>query len=211
MHEKSTIEKVSGSLVASGAANALAVAGAAFSPWAAFAPYLLQTLASRRQSERVEQMLGQLARDISALRVDMDNITDDQYKLVGECIVTTFSTVNTKKLEYIRSAVLNSLTTPTLSLDTGDALGRVVRDISAAEAAFLLTAFQFRAIVIAAGQVPTVDTRFISPGSPEELLVGGLIRLGLLYNRSSMKYEWSPLTAKFIALISPQTQPNNLT
>ena len=203
MNDKSALEKITGSVPVGIAANALAVAGAAFTPWAAFAPFLVQTLASGRQSARVESMLAQLVVEVSALKIDLQDISDDQHKLVGECIVSTFSTVDNLKLQYIRSAVLNALTNPTIPHGNADALGRLVRDISAAEAAFVMTAFKFRGVVIAAGNVSTAERLFVTPDSPEELLIGGLIRLGLLYSRSSMMYEWSPLTAKFIALIAP--------
>lgn len=207
MNNKTLIEELTGSLPASLGANALAVAGATFTPWAAFAPYLLQTLASRRQSERVEKMLSDLAKAVSDLGINMQAISDDQYKLAGECVVAALSTIDQAKLDYIQSAVLGTLRKPEVSLSNSDALARLIRDISAAEVVFLLTAFQYEGISIDAEQQSMPGRLFVQPNSPEELLIGGLIRLGLLYTRSAtydaMMYEWSPLTAKFIALVTP--------
>ena len=106
-------------------------------------------------------------------------------------------------------SVVNTLTDPTIPHGTSDALGRLVRDVSAAEVVFLIDAFRFSGISIDAELVAQEGQLIVKPNSPEELLVGGLIRLGLLYARSttwdSMMYEWSPLTAKFILLVSAKS------
>ena len=211
MSEKSMLEKVTGSLPASAGASALAVVGATFTPWAAFAPFLLQTLASRKQSERVEQMFAGLTAEVERLRIEVRDISDDQYKLAGECVVSAFSTVEVAKLEYIRIGVMNALTEPSISRGTADALGRLVRDISTAEAAFLVENFRFTGVTIDAEHSSQDGRLFVKPNTQEEILVGGLIRLGVLYARftnwDSMMYEWSPLTAKFIALITQHDRP----
>ena len=212
MHNKTFIEKAASSMPASIAANAVSAFGSPFTPWAAFAPFLLQTMASKRQSERVEKMLTELAQAVSELQIDMHTISDDQYKLAGECVVAAFSTVDQRKLDHIRNVVLHTLLKPELSLDNSDALGRLIRDISAAEVVFLLDAFRYEGVSIDAELTPIAGRLMVKPNSPDELHIGGLIRLGLLYSRStnwdSMMYEWSPLTAKFIALISsPNESP----
>ena len=205
MTEKSMLETVAASLPTTVTANLVAVFGSAFCPFAALLPCLTDSLASQRQSQRVDETLRAVERDVAALRVDLRNITDDQYKLTGECIVAALSTIDQQKLAFLRTAAVNALANPDLSLGFSDALARLIRDISAAEATFVLENFKYQGVSIDK-ELPTLAGHLmVRTDSIEEIIVGGLIRVGLLYARGtswdSQMYEWSPLTAKLIALI----------
>ncbi|MDO8439701.1 MAG: hypothetical protein Q7S97_00575 [Polaromonas sp.] len=58
--ESAGIEVVSSNVGTKIAANAIAVFGATITPLAAFVPFLVDALASGRQSQRLEQMFSEL-------------------------------------------------------------------------------------------------------------------------------------------------------
>ena len=209
MIEKSLLESAAGSLPVAATANFIAVVGSIYCPFASLLPFLATTLATQRQSERVDSMLLQLSQAVEALQLDASKITDDQHKFAGECVVAALSTVSQEKLEYLQSAAVRALAEPEISAGISDALARLVRDISAEEWKFALQNFEFRGITIDKTLEAPTGTLMVRPDSHEEFLVGGLIRLGLLYTRAmtwdAQMYEWSPLTAKLIALVGSPT------
>ena len=58
MTEPSIIEKIASNLLVQGAATTVGILGANITPLAAFVPFLVDSLASGRQSKRLEAMLG---------------------------------------------------------------------------------------------------------------------------------------------------------
>jgi hypothetical protein len=67
------------------------------------------------------------------------DLTDSQYKLINETILALLSTTNPEKLVFLRNAVSNSLTATDLKSHEAIYLARIIRDISAEEAAFLIS------------------------------------------------------------------------
>ncbi|MCY0914039.1 hypothetical protein [Massilia antarctica] len=213
MNKKSALEKVTGHAATSALTNVAAVLApvvlTGVTPLVALLPFLVNTLAANRQTARLEECIKSLSEDVARLGVDTTKLSDDQFKLAGECSVALFSTISTVKLDYLKRAVLNAMASPAISSGVSDALGRLVRDISAVETDFVIKAFEYKSVNIDGTIVQTerTDTLVVRPDSTEDMLVGGLIRLGLLYSKGTSwdatMYEWSPLTAKFIALVSP--------
>lgn len=109
MIEPSAVEKTASNLMVKGAANAVAVFGATLTPLAAFVPFLVDTLASGRQSQRVEGMLRELNELLKAHSEKLKDITDDQYKLVNEAIAAAFYTIDRDKLEVLKRAAANAI------------------------------------------------------------------------------------------------------
>jgi hypothetical protein len=144
----------------------------------------------------------------------LKDLTDDQYKVVNEAISAAFYTINEDKLDYLKRAAKNAFLKPGAVEGLSDPLSRVVRDLSAAEAKFISTNFGFELIMLFAkqgGSVPpgsevtAAKLLQIEAGSADEVIVSGLIGLGLLYAKTprfgSVMYEWSPLVAKVMVLL----------
>ena len=211
MPTKSQLESIAGNLATKTAANAFAVFGATVTPLAAFVPFLVDSLASRQQAERLEQMLQELNAIVQAHRNEVLSMSDDQYKVVNEAIAAAFYTVDKEKLRHLRSAAKNALLKAELTRGTSDALSRLVRDISASEVQFLLVNFHHSEISLWGESTPpseAVPGHLVLPNSADEFCMSGLINLGLLYPKTSrwdlVAYEWSPLAAKLLALLSDE-------
>jgi len=210
MSTKTAIERVATNFPVSVGANAIAAFGATVTPLAAFVPFLVQSLASSRQAKRVETMLADLDSIIQAHTVQIEALADDQYKLISEAISAAFYTIDVLKLEFLKNAVVVAIERPDIPLAAADSLSRALRDISSDEAAFIVNNFKFVKVVIdseiAMDDPNRSDHLIVRPGTINESIVSGLISLGLLYTKSSswdaQLYEWSPLVAKLIVLLS---------
>lgn len=209
MTDKSAIERIATSLPVNASANAIAAFGATVTPLAAFVPFLVQSLASGRQTARLERMFAELNEIIQEHSDRIRILTDDQYKLISEAIAAAFYTINEQKLELLKDAVKATINSPDVAVSAADALSRVIRDISADEAKFIISNFHHSKVLIdreiAEDDPNRTSQLIIRPGTTEESLVSGLISLGLLYTKSSswdaQMYEWSPLVSKLIVLL----------
>lgn len=206
MNKPSLLEKVASSFPAKGAANAVSVFGATITPLAAFVPFLIETLASGRQAERLETMFRELRALTEANAEKLRDLTDDQYKVVNEAISAAFYTIDQEKIEILKRAATNAFLHPDAVTQVSDSLSRVVRDISSAEVAFVICSFGYEKIVVANETANTQTTLAIKPHSSDEVILSGLVNLGLLYPKKSqwdsVPFEWSPLVAKLIRLLN---------
>ncbi len=203
--EPTMLEKVVSSLPVKGAANTVAVLGATVTPFAAFIPFLVETLASGRQAQRLELMFQELTALMEENTERLKDITDDQYKVVNEAISAAFYTVDQDKIELLKRAASNAFLNPDVVAQLSDPLSRVIRDISTAEAVFVIRNFGYELIVVS-GPPLGANTLVIKPNSTEEIILSGLINLGLLYSKKSrwdvVAFEWSPLVVKLIRLLN---------
>jgi len=206
--KESAVEKVTSNVATKAAANAVALLGATITPLAAFVPFLVDALASGRQGKRLEQMFASLTETIALHSEQIKQISDDQYKVINESISAAFYTVDERKLEILKTAAMNAFMNKDAVSNVADALSRIIRDISASEAAFISQNFSYGLVVIAEESYPEIEglkTLSISPESEEEIILSGLINLGLLYSKKSrwdlMGFEWSPLVVKLLRLL----------
>jgi hypothetical protein len=209
MNEKSKVEKTSSSLPVNVVANAVGIYGATITPLAAFVPFLVQTLASGRQTQRLEKMFNELSAVIESQSERLQELTDDQYKLVSEAISAAFYTVNEEKIRILKNAVITAIKEPDIADSTSDALSRVMRDISVNEARFVINNFHYSMLFIGSETITlskSDDGLVITPGSNEETLISGLIALGLIYSKTpvigAVRFEWSPLVVKVVRLLT---------
>lgn len=206
MTEPTMLEKVISSLPVKGVANTVGILGATVTPFAAFIPFLVDTLASGRQAQRLELMFQELKALMEKNAERLKDLTDDQYKVVNEAISAAFYTVNQDKIELLKRAASNAFLNPDAVAQLSDPLSRVIRDISAAEAVFVVRNFGYELIVVSDGPPSGADTLVIKPNSTEEIILSGLINLGLLYSKKTrwnlVAFEWSPLVAKLIRLLN---------
>lgn len=206
MDEKSALEKAASNLPVNVVANSIGILGATITPLAAFIPFLVQTLASNRQSQRLEKMFGELNAVINSQSEKLKELSDEQYKLINEAISAAFYTIDENKLLLLKNAVVATVKNPDIAVSASEALSRAIRDISFNEARFIVNNYRYSKLFISAEITLGDDTLAIQRGSNEEMLLTGLISLGLAYSPAPsfdiVIYEWSPLVGKLIRLLS---------
>ena len=202
----SLIERVSGSLTAEAALTAIAAVSG--TPLAALLPILGKSLAAERQRQRVESTLVEINDMLQRHKSLIAAITDQQYKFVNEAILALLHTTNQEKMALLSNVVQNGLTCNDLPDQEAVFLSRIVRDISADEANFLLQNFSYHRIWLneIEPDEQEVKTLNIKPATPQGHIVLGLITLGLVttaeptYDDSGL-LRFTPLVAKLIALL----------
>ena len=106
LEKPSALEKVTGNTGTEMAATLLA----AFSgnPVAALLPVLTNALASGRHKQRVEKAVNEIGAVLDEHSDLLRNITDQQYKLINETVLSIFNTVDSDKLEYLKRVTKHS-------------------------------------------------------------------------------------------------------
>lgn len=215
MEDKSKLEKVAGTLATRTASTAIGIIGATATPLAAFVPFLVDTLASGRQTKRLEAAFQMIESTLKAHDELLANLTDDQYKVINEGISSALYTINEEKLNYLVSVITNTVEEPSSCDGVSDHLSRVIRDISADEIVFLLNNINYVGVAVTDDQVNNPDLLQISPGSKEELLLTGLMHLGLVYAKDTtwdfQVYKWSPIVERLVTLLKTHNKLSNLT
>ena len=201
----SPLETVAGSTATEAA---LTVVGAlAGGPIAPLLPVLAKSLASGRQHSRVVAALASIDQTLKDHSSQLAGLTDEQYKLVNETILAVLHTTSEQKLSYLRIAVRNALALNDLLPQESVVLGRVVRDISGEEAAFLLANFEYERVQLAKTSGPHEQRVLtVDPDSRAGLVAVGLISLGLLapaeptFDDSGL-LRFSSIVAKLMVLL----------
>ncbi|MDP1645182.1 MAG: hypothetical protein Q8L71_06715 [Thiobacillus sp.] len=138
----------------------------------------------------------------------LHNLSDSQYKLVNEAILALLHTTSLEKIQYLRRAVRNSLALADVLPQEAVILSRVIRDISADEASFLINNFHFERVQL--WPLSPKDDKdkvlAVSPESPDGLVVSGLVSLGLLSGAGPIiedmgRYTYSSIIAKLLVLL----------
>ena len=179
--ESTGVEKVAGSLVTEAALTVIsAVAGGPIAP---LLPILSKSIAATRQKQRIETELSTVNAILRSHENRIASLSDEQYKVINEAVLALLQTTQAEKLRLLRNSVANALT-----LDIGPArdatiLSRVIRDISAEEARFLLASFHYEGLQPGGHPVGTVYEGKILPVLPNteaSINMSGLLSLGLL-------------------------------
>jgi len=210
MEDKSQLEKVTGNSATKAAGTAVGILGATVTPLAAFVPFLLDTLASGRQAKRLEAAFNEIEQVLNKHESLINEMTDDQYKVINEAISSALYTINEEKLSYLVQIVNNTAQEGSHCQGVSDHLSRVIRDISADEIRFLLRSVQYEGIAVTDHDVENDTLLKIPPGSHDELLMTGLLHLGLAFAKDStwsfQVYKWSPVVRKLVALLESHNQ-----
>jgi hypothetical protein len=178
MEDPTEIEKITGALPT--AITTTLIAAFSGNPVAALLPVLTQTLASGRHRRRVEETLQAISADLEALGSRLRDISDAQFKLINESILATLQTIDDEKLIYLQRAIRNGAVMCDLSLHEATAISRLVRDLSALEAHFVVEHVDVGRFWL--NDVAPVDDKalHIIPQSTQGLVATGLVSLGLL-------------------------------
>ena len=199
------LERAAGSLATEGALTALgAMAGG---PLAALLPVLAKSLAAERQKRRVEAALSEINAVLREHEQALHTVSDAQYKLMNEAILALLHTTAESKMMYLKRAVRNAISMTSVDDQEAVVLSRVVRDMSAEEAAFLLENFSYDRVQVASAEAKhEMKVLNAKPGTPEALVITGLVSLGILeaaeptYDESGL-LRYSSVTAKLIVLL----------
>nr|WP_298146891.1 hypothetical protein [uncultured Pseudomonas sp.] len=148
MEEPTDLEKYSGGLSAGIGATTVAVLGSSITPLAAFVPFLLQSLASRRHSKRIEQALLEINEILRKHSEEIEGLSDPKYKLISESISAVFQSVDEEKIEFLKRAIDNAITSEEITEKNTALISRIIRDISVSEARFLIEKFQYKYMFI---------------------------------------------------------------
>ncbi len=211
----SAIERVSGnSATVIGSATLAAIDGSALT---ALLPVLGTTLASERHRARVESAIAEINQQLAAQGDKLRQMSDAQYKLINETVLTVFHTTCDEKVKYLKTVINNSLNLDDLKLHDATELARLLRDISAAEVDFLIRYFHHENVMIilpsqamlkdSYGNEPHYESvLFLDMHSNEGRVALGLSSLGIVaragervMDNSLLKFM--PITAKLIALL----------
>lgn len=115
--------------------------------------------------------------------VEIRDLTDEQYKIINETVLTLLQTTHSEKLKYLRTVIENATLMQDIQSQEAAILTRVVRDISAEEATFVINNFSFDGFHLMATspeQHFTDNILRINPTSRDALKISGLLSLGLL-------------------------------
>lgn len=206
MKPESALEKVAGNAGTVSAATLLA----AFSgtPLAALIPALSGALASQRHKERLIVAIAEIEGTLRAHESRLKQLTDAQYKIINESVLALFQTIEQKKIEYLKTAIRQALYLDDISALEADALSRILRDISPAEAKFILDNKDSTGVQVGAiPENPQSDVIYVPEQSADILIVSGLISMGLLIPSKAIwgapdRMMFSPICKRIRTMIS---------
>lgn len=199
------LEKVAGHPITEATLTAIAALSAA--PLAALLPILSNTLANERHTARIVAALTDVDTILNEHAEAVRRLSDSQYKLINETVLALLQTTDEGKIEYLKRAIQNTLGQKELKPQVSVLLSRLLRDISAEEAYFMVQNFGYERIVLGAGGNDLDEKMYVVDlASDESLVVRGLITLGLLVAGSpsfgsTNRYAFTPIAGKLIALL----------
>ena len=139
MKPPSKLENLSGSLPTTVSATALAsVLGG---PVAALLPVLTSTLANSRHKQRVEAAIAEIDSKLSSIQTITESLTDAQYKLISEVVITILHTPDDEKVEYLKKVVFEAPLVDALNMHDSTVISRALNNISVGELAFLIECY----------------------------------------------------------------------
>lgn len=179
---------------------------------AAMIPPLVDSLPAQRQKQRVEQWQKNVTADLELLKAQIQQLTDEQYQLINEVVSAASQTVSAEKLSYLRAAVRNTISMKEVTSQDAVLLGRIVRDISAQEANFVIKHFGYQYVHVSNTDRGEPQTLSVSRTSADSLSVVGLEALGVLVFGTGTAdggnlLKFSTITAKLINLLQAEDAP----
>lgn len=186
----------------------------------ALLPVLANIPAFKRYKSRIDNTLVQIEQVLNQHDQQLANLSDAQFKMLNETILTLLQTLEEEKLDYLKFVICNTLECQDLTHHEAALLSRIIRDLSAAEAKFLVNSVDgrepFGEVIIYPGvQAEYVKEKalWLSPQSENTVLATGLINLGLLLPKGSglggsLSYRFSPVTKTLMNLLKSDSSSN---
>ena len=178
------LEKVTGNLLTKSSLAVLTTITG--TPLTALLPILADTLASNRHSERIEDALEKIDLILRMHAQRLNELTDPQYKLLNEVILTVLQTTEEDKIEYLRNVIIFGLDADGLSHTEATQISRVLRDLTVGEIDYMVKN-QSKTIMIGPlnEESTPADMIVVERESKEMVYVSGLMALGLLISAGS--------------------------
>lgn len=181
MKQQSTLEKIGGNL---GVSTGLTFIGAlAGGPVAALLPLLSTSLAATRHAKRIDDAFRDLDSKLELVESSLRDLTDNQYKLIGETILALATSVNIEKIELLKSCILNTIEVTDINDSDITVISRALRDISIKQFRTLVQYRDSEEIVIyELVQTPKENDRrtWLVTGAEDAISIFTLSNLGLL-------------------------------
>lgn len=205
LEKPSLLEKISVSLPAVSTATVLATYVG--TPLAALLPVLSQAIASERHNKRVEKALEEIDLVLTQQEQRLKELSDSQYKLINEVILTVLQTTEQEKIEFLKTAIRNTLNQEQMPISTATLISRILRDITVDELLFLRKYSSISRIIFS-GQPMNNQELLVDVHSTEGGIVSGLISLGLMVPGAATfddvgRYQFSDLVRSVVEIISP--------
>lgn len=206
LKKESAIEKIGGNFATE---SALTLIGAlSGNPICALLPVLSNSLANTRHKQRIEAALFEVNHILTLHESKIRDLTDGQYKLINETILSFLQTTCATKINYLKIVIRNSLNADIIIAEDAAILSRTIRDISADEILFLIKYFSYKQIVFDSDSNSSWpnDVLRLKSGGKEELTCGSLSSLGLLassglHSMGGGYWRFTSLVAKIIVLL----------
>ncbi|MEW6617717.1 MAG: hypothetical protein AB1333_04885 [Patescibacteria group bacterium] len=200
----SVLEKFSGNVVTQITSTGLAAYIG--TPLAALLPVLLGSLANGRHSRRVEKTLKEINEKLVKCEDEIKNLSDSQFKLINETILTILQTTEDEKIIYLKQVIENSIHEDAIPITLATQLSRIIRDISAEEIVFIKHNIKYNKVIFAE-KTDQESCLCVKPNSNERSLAAGLISLGILVPAESTignigVYQFSSLSRKLLNILN---------
>lgn len=132
----SNLEKTTGNLLVTASTTFIAaVSGTAVG---ALLPVLTSTLASNRHSKRIEATIIDINNRLSKIENIDKSLTDAQYKLISELVLTILNTPDEEKISHLKHAVYETPLVDALTMHEATILSRALNAISIGELKLLV-------------------------------------------------------------------------
>jgi hypothetical protein len=204
MKPASSLEKFTSNLpVTTGTTALAAVLGG---PVAALIPVLTSTLANGRHKRRVEAAISEIDSRLSAIENFNDSLTDPQFNLINNIVVTILNTPDDQKIKHLKEAVYNTPLLEALNMHNATVLARALDSISNSELTFLI---ECNGQKIVFNDHQTDGFYNIDRDSHDGECANGLISLGLLVRSPAEgtmsdigAYHFTELANKVLKVVS---------
>ena len=203
LNKPTLIEKASGNVAVQSVLTGIAAITG--NPIPALLPILSNSLASGRYKKRVEKALEDINEILIKHEKILKNITDAQYKIINEIILTILQTTEQEKILYLKNAIKNGIHID-ISMTMASQLSRIIRDISSEEIVFLNKNINYEKVIFV--EDPNMDSILhIEPNSHESILAACLMSMGLLVPSTAIidnigSYTFSELSKKLLEIVS---------
>lgn len=175
-YQPTALERVSGHPTTAAAATSAAVASGGM--LAALLPILTASLASGRHARRIELFINDVSDILEQHAETLEHLTDSQYELINSAVMSALHTLDLNKIKYLRIAVESVLDMDINPVNSAY-IARVIRDISAEEAEFLLRTSEHQQMAYGADN-QTPEIFMVDPDSADAIALDGLVSLGVI-------------------------------
>jgi hypothetical protein len=209
MHDMSVTEKVCASLPTAIVTSLIAASGAVF--LAPLLPVLTNSIASNRAEKRITKALKELDFRLSKYEEKIKNLSDNQYKLIGDLVSAIMQSTSDSKILLLQDATVGCIFMDEVEEHEASILARVLRDITVVEFKCLLFCKDYNEIVIRSVPVKGVVSRpnmlDLRSEEPQAHILNNLVYLNLLRNEISgygvdIYIKYTPIADKLIKLCS---------